>query len=131
MNDQMSALASVLRKCDVVSPIVSILDEAFAFSRMLHGSRSSSGIDAFYRTFVPEIGTTVHAGQVELVKRCMKADRDEEERVGACLFPGLVKVTREVRGQPVDEIQTVVRRAQIICQCALGLSERSSSGGVY
>ena len=139
MNDQMSALASALHRAGekgVLSPIIGILDAAFAFSRMLHGSRSSSGgtVDAFYRAFVPEIGTTLHAGQVELVKRCMKADRGEEERVGACVFPGLVKVTRGVpdpRGQPVEEIQTVVRRAQIICQCALAHGERSSSGGVY
>jgi len=141
MNDQMPALASTLHRGgekNVLPPIISILDAAYAFSRMLHGSRSSSGgtIDAFYRAFVPEIGATLHAGQVELVKRCMRADRGEEERVGACVFPGLVKVSRGVpdpRGQPVEEVQTVVRRAQIICQCALGLGEpqpqsQSSSG---
>jgi hypothetical protein len=142
MNDQMPILSSsLLRGGDkgVLPPIIGILDAAYAFSRMLHGSRSSSGgaVDAFYRAFVPEIGATLHAGQVELVKRCVRADRGEEERVGACVFPGLVKITRGVpdpRGQPVEEIQTVVRRAQIICQCALGHGEpqaRSSSGPMY
>jgi hypothetical protein len=139
MNDHMPALASVLHRSndkDVLPPIINILDAAYAFSRMLHGSRSSSGgtTDAFYRAFVPEIGSALHAGQVELVKRCMKADRGEDERVGACVFPGLVKVSRGVpgpRGQPVDEVQTVVRRAQIICQCALGLSGLSPSGSTY
>ena len=127
MNDHMPALSSVLyRVADkgVPAAIISILDAAYAFSRMLHGSRSSSGgtTDAFYRAFVPEIGAALHAGQVELVKRCVRADRGEDERVGACVFPGLVKVSRGVpgpRGQPAEDVQTVVRRAQIICQCAL------------
>lgn len=134
MNDHMPALASTLHRGgekNILPPIMNILDAAYAFSRMLHGSRSSSGgtADAFYRAFVPEIGTTLHAGQVELVKRCVKADRGEEERVGACVFPGLVKVSRGVpdpRGQPAEDIQTVVRRAQIICQCALGFGESSA-----
>ena len=135
MNDHMPMLSAVLYRVDdkgVPAPIINILDAAYAFSRMLHGSRSSSSgtTDAFYRAFVPEIGTTLHAGQVELVKRCMKADRGEEERVGACVFPGLVKVSRGVpgpRGQPAEDIQTVVRRAQIICQCALVMAPPGSS----
>lgn len=129
MNDHMPALSSALYTGDdkgVPPPILNILDAAYGFSRMLHGSRSSSGgtTDAFYRAFVPEIGTVLHAGQVELVKRCARADRGEDERVGACVFPGLVKVSRGVpgpRGQPTEDVQTVVRRAQIICQCALGM----------
>ena len=142
MNDHMPALSFVLHKVDdkdVPPPILNILDAAYAFSRMLHASPSSSGgtVDAFYRAFVPEIGAPLHAGQVELVKRCMKADRGEEERVGACVFPGLVKVSRGVpgpRGQPVEDIQTVVRRAQIICQCALGVGASNTQppyGGMY
>jgi hypothetical protein len=140
MNDHMPALASLLSGDDkaVAPPIISILDAAYAFSRMLHGSQSSSGgtTDAFYRAFVPEIGTSLYAGQVELVKRCIKADRGEEERVGACVFPGLVKVSRGVpgpSGKPAEDVQTVVRRAQIICQCALSVGSQAHppSGPMY
>ena len=139
MNDHMPELTSALHRGgekNILPPIMNILDAAYAFSRMLHGSKSSSGgtADAFYRAFVPEIGTTLHAGQVELVKRCVKADRGEEERVGACVFPGLVKVSRGVpdpRGQPGEDVQTVVRRAQIICQCALTFGEPSASAPMY
>jgi len=136
MSDHMPALSAVLYRVvddkGVPAHIIGILDAAYAFSRMLHGSRSSSGgtTDAFYRAFVPEIGTPLHAGQVELVKRCVRADRGEEERVGACVFPGLVKVSRGVpgpRGQPAEDVQTVVRRAQIICQCALNVAPQMQS----
>jgi hypothetical protein len=128
MNDQMPALSSLLYSISdktIPMAVINILDAAYGFSRMLHGSRSSSGgtTDAFYRGFVPEIGGTLHAGQVELVKRCIKADHGEEEYVGACVFPGLVKVSRGPPGpggKPAEDVQTVVRRAQIICQCALG-----------
>lgn len=39
--------------------LIAILDGAYNFSRMLHGSRASSGggADAFYKAFVPEIGS--------------------------------------------------------------------------
>ncbi|KAG6865796.1 hypothetical protein C0991_011788 [Blastosporella zonata] len=71
----------------------SILDQAYSFSRMLHGSGSTSG-DGFYRAFVPEIGTTLYPRQIELVKRCLKSERGEIDRVGATIFPGLVKISR-------------------------------------
>ncbi|TFK40196.1 hypothetical protein BDQ12DRAFT_772149 [Crucibulum laeve] len=101
---------------------VSIMDSAYNFSRMLHGSTSSSG-DAFYRAFVPELGSTLYPRQIELVKRCLKSERGEMDRVGATIFPGLVKVTRGPSlpgGEHTDNIQTVVRRAQVICECAMG-----------
>jgi len=97
-----------------------LLEEANAFSRMLHGSNSTSGgtVDAFYRAFVPELGSTLYPRQIELVKRCLLSERGETDRVGATIFPGLVKVTRGP-GQGSENIQTVVRRAQVICECAL------------
>ncbi|KAF7976616.1 hypothetical protein HWV62_2284 [Athelia sp. TMB] len=97
-----------------------LLEEANNFSRMLHGSNSTSGgtVDAFYRAFVPELGSTLYPRQIELVKRCMLSERGETDRVGATIFPGLVKVTRGP-GNGGENIQTVVRRAQVICECAL------------
>ncbi len=71
----------------------SLLDSAYDFSRMLHGSAATSG-DIFYRAFVPEVTSTLHARQIELVKRCIRSERSEPCRVGATLFPGLVKVSR-------------------------------------
>ncbi len=96
---------------------------------MLHGAPSSScgTPDAFYRAFVQDLGATLLPSQVELVKRCLKTERGEADRVGATVFPGLVKVTRG--GQAANgsangsaHTQTVVRRAQVICECALGVS---------
>lgn len=101
-----------------------ILDNAYAFSRMLHGSKSTSGgtTDAFYRAFVPELGSVLHPRQIELIKRCLKSERGEQDRVGACVFPGLVKISRGQAegGKDVEDTQVVVRRAQVLCQCALG-----------
>lgn len=74
---------------------ISILDSAYTFSRMLHSSISTSTSgDAFYRAFVPELGSMLYPRQIELVKRCMKSERGEQDRVGATIFPGLVKVTK-------------------------------------
>ncbi|KAJ7707359.1 hypothetical protein B0H17DRAFT_1032480 [Mycena rosella] len=91
----------------------SVLESAYHFSRMLHGT-SSSG-DAFYRAFVPELGSALYPRQIELVKRCLKNERGEVDRVGCTMFPGLVKVG-------FDNIHTVVRRAQVICECAMNPS---------
>ncbi|KAJ7826321.1 hypothetical protein B0H13DRAFT_2241130 [Mycena leptocephala] len=89
-----------------------VIDSAYHFSRMLHGTAGSG--DAFYRAFVPELGTTLYPLQMELVKRCLKNERGDVDRVGCTMFPGLVKVG-------LDNIhrQTVVRRAQVICECAM------------
>jgi len=100
---------------------ISVMEAAYEFSRMLHGS-SSTG-DAFYRAFVPELGSTLYPRQIELVKRCLRSERGEFDRVGATIFPGLVKVSRGPplpNGQHGDNVQTVVRRAQVICECAMG-----------
>ncbi|KAJ6532668.1 hypothetical protein DFH09DRAFT_933154, partial [Mycena vulgaris] len=91
----------------------SVLDSAYHFSRMLHGTVGSG--DAFYRAFVPELGGALYPRQIELVKRCLKNERGEIDRVGCTLFPGLAKVG-------LGNEQTVVRRAQVICDCAMNPS---------
>lgn len=112
--------------------LVPILEAAYDFSRMLHSAPSSSGgqVDAFYRAFVPDVGSTMNPRQIELVKRCQRTERGEPDRVGATVFPGLVKVTRGVAGQSVEASQTVVRRAQVICECALlGVAQVTQAAG--
>lgn len=101
-----------------------ILASAYTFSRMLHSAPSSS-TDAFYRSFVPELGSILYPRQIELVRRCLKSERGEQDRVGATIFPGLVKVTKgnvAATEQNQETVHTVVRRAQVICECALALS---------
>ena len=104
---------------------VGILEAAYSFSRMLHGANTSSGgssSDAFYRSFVPEIGSPLLPQHIELIRRCLKSERGEVDRVGATVFPGLVKVAKGAvpTGQTYDG-QTVVRRAQVLCECALNI----------
>ncbi|KAJ1307279.1 hypothetical protein OPQ81_001389 [Rhizoctonia solani] len=107
--------------------LMAILNGAYNFSKMLHGSKASSGggTDAFYKAFVPEIGSILYPRQIELVKRCVMNEQGQVDRVGACVFPGLVKVSRGTaipgQGDP-ETTQTVVRRAQVICGCALGFT---------
>jgi len=112
-----------------------VVESANAFSRMLHGSNSSAGgtVDAFYRAFVPELGSTLYPRQIELVKRCLLSEQGDTDRVGATIFPGLVKVTRNSTpggNQGPDNIQTVVRRAQVICECALASVAAANGAGV-
>jgi len=113
ISEHMPSLEQLLS--DDLNALHEILNSAYTFSRMLHGSKSTtSGMgDAFYRAFVPELNVVLVPGQVELVKRCIRSERSEVCRVGACVFPGLVKVT-QVEGQ-----QNVVRKAHIVCECAL------------
>ncbi|KAH9945072.1 uncharacterized protein BXZ73DRAFT_38673 [Epithele typhae] len=104
--------------------VFAVLEAAYEFSRMLHGAPSSSGgtVDAFYRAFVPDVASTMNPRQIELVKRCHRTERGEPDRVGATVFPGLVKVSRappNAGGGAADAVQTVVRRAQVICECAM------------
>ena len=116
--------------------VTRVLEAAYDFSRMLHGSASSAGgtVDAFYRAFVPELASTLYPRQIELVKRCMTSERGEPDRVGATIFPGLVKVSRGPSA-PNDKpdasnvMQTVVRRAQVICDCALHMGGTGGLGG--
>lgn len=116
---------------NVVPPaLVSILDAAFSFSRMLHSSKTGIGgkADAFYKAFVPDLGTPLDPRQVELVKRCLRAERGEMDQVGSCIFPGIVKITG---GSNEPTTQTVMKRALVMCECALGLSDHfmAAAGG--
>ncbi|KAH7930163.1 hypothetical protein BV22DRAFT_78419 [Leucogyrophana mollusca] len=131
--DQLPTLVPLLAKSGSMTefPGISVLDSAYSFSRMLHGASSTSGgsIDAFYRSFVPEIGSTLYPRQIELVRRCLKSERGDVDRVGATIFPGLVKVTRTpTAGRSQDNVQTVVRRAQVICECALASAGNVAPG---
>jgi len=124
LNEHLPALMKTLSGNLPTAGGVSILDSAYAFSRMLHGAAASSAstADAFYRAFVPELGSALYPRQIELVKRCLKSERGEVDTVGATIFPGLVKISRgpEGAGGDSEPVQNVVRRAQVICQCAMG-----------
>ncbi|KAN0140365.1 hypothetical protein V8E53_001574 [Lactarius tabidus] len=89
-----------------------VLKDAFKFSCMLRGTGPDS--DALYRSFVLKLGSALHLGLVELVKPCPRSNRGEVDRVGATIFPGLFEV---LPTPPM--VQTVVRRAQVICECEL------------
>lgn len=120
-NDQMPSLVKILGAS--MKGAISIFDSAYNFSRMLHGANASgASTDAFYRSFVPEIGSALLPRQIELIRRCLKSEQGEVDRVGATIFPGLVKVAKgSTTGgeQNQDNMQTIVRRAQVICECAL------------
>ena len=109
--------------------VTEVFGAAYDFSRMLHGSASSAGgtVDAFYRAFVPELASTLYPRQIELVKRCLTSEKGEPDRVGATIFPGLVRVSKgpatpNHKPDAKNVVQTVVRRAQVVCECALLLS---------
>ena len=92
LQDQAPVLLAVLGGRLPATGGTSLLDSAYAFSRILHGSAAASG-DIFYRAFVPDVESMLHPQHIELVKRCIKTERSEVCRVGATLFPGVVKVT--------------------------------------
>ncbi|KAG8984953.1 hypothetical protein FRB90_005039, partial [Tulasnella sp. 427] len=138
LQDHMPALSALLHPDNVPSAgVLGIMDAAYSFSRMLHGSRTSSGgsTDAFYRAYVPELGSVLYPRQIELVKRCLKSESGDVDRVGSCIFFGLVKINRPPPGaeDQTELTQTVVRRAQTICECALGMvgaaSAAAAAGG--
>lgn len=113
--EQTPELMKLLNGAIPVSGGSSILESAYEFSRMLHGSSANSG-DAFYRAFVPELGSTLHPRQIELVKRCLRSERGDIDRVGATIFPGLVKVTRApgLPGNQGESAETVQVRAFVV-----------------
>lgn len=102
LQEQVPELLKALNGKIPASGGMSILESAYAFSRMLHGSGASQS-DAFYRAFVPEIGSALYPRQIELVKRCLKSERGEVDRVGATIFPGLVKVSRAATAPSMEE----------------------------
>ncbi|KAF8311063.1 hypothetical protein DL93DRAFT_2083739 [Clavulina sp. PMI_390] len=116
--------------------LAAILNSAYDFSRMLHASKTASGgqsggADAFYKSFVPELGSVLYPKQIELLKRCRKHESGEIDKVGACVFPGLVKVARGIEGAQTNETgQMVVRRAQVVCECALLGFDPAAANGV-
>lgn len=90
---------------------------------------------------MPELGSALDPSKLELIKKCYRTERGEPERVGACLFPGLVKesavdtgpmemgqlvgqlsLNGEARGAAAarpkgrETRPVVVRRAQVICE---------------
>ncbi|KAH8921345.1 hypothetical protein BT69DRAFT_1298721 [Atractiella rhizophila] len=125
-----------------------LLTSAYTFSRMLHASGRTGAAAAegssFFKAFVPEVGSVLEPGPIELVKRCARAERGEMERVGCCVFPGLVKVQAiDVDGAEGEQggitavnlaaagaqkkkkripRQLVVKRALVFCSCAMELS---------
>ena len=91
-----------------------VLEDVFKSSCMVRGVSAGAGPDAdpLYRSFVPELASPLYPGLIELVRRCHCSERGEADRVGATIFLGFVKVL------PTPPImQTVVRRALVICEC--------------
>ncbi|KAJ7842837.1 hypothetical protein B0H14DRAFT_3690839 [Mycena olivaceomarginata] len=70
----------------------SVLDSAYHISRMLHAPAGAASGEAFYRAFVPELGSALFPQQIELVKRCLKNARGEMHRVACTMLPGLVNL---------------------------------------
>jgi hypothetical protein len=99
--------------------LAEVIGTAYDFSRMLHGAAGSAG-DAFYRAFVPELQSVLDPLQIELVKRCTRCEVGQQEFVGSTVFLGLVKVmsAQQLAGKTVNT-QTIMRRAMVICECAL------------
>ncbi|BGP03184.1 hypothetical protein RTBOTA2_005979 [Rhodotorula toruloides] len=141
--EHMPHVFSLINPSPTIAPeLEAVLDASYVYSRMLHKSYSPGGAlegSGFYRSFVCQVGSPLDPTQLELIKKCYRTERGEPERVGACLFPGLVKETaidttplpslsiRHGPGaqngrQPLKKRETrtlVVRRAQVICECAL------------
>lgn len=158
--EHMPSLFNLINPAPTLSPALSdVLEASYTFSRMLHASKSPVGGaggegSGFYRAFCPVIGSQLDPTQLgasptslkpprsdltslhlaELIKKCYRCERGEPERVGACLFPGLVKESaidttplppqtslRANGGAPPpkkkrETRRVVVRRAQVICE---------------
>ncbi|KAK4051513.1 hypothetical protein OIO90_004727 [Microbotryomycetes sp. JL221] len=153
--EHMPSLFSVINPTETLSPALSeVLEASYTFSRMLHASNSQMGggtieSGGFYRAYTPTIGSQLDPTQLELIKKCYRCERGEPERVGACLFPGLVKesaldntplpqsaaqasmlrvgpggmgvgaASQQILKRKRETRRVVVRRAQVICECAL------------
>ena len=98
-----------------------VLEDAFKFSCMLRGVNADA--DALYRSFVPKLGGTLNPGLMELVKPCRHSERGDVDHVGVTIFPGLIEILPTL---PI--VQTVVLRAQVICECGLlAISDAAST----
>ena len=113
---ELPSLAAILQDYDPLGTR-KVLEDAYKLSRMLHGAPDPAGRGVFYRSFVPEIGSTLNPRLVELSMPCRLADRGGVDHVGVTLFLGLVEVSRDLPGPEVTK--KVLRRAHIICKCAL------------
>ncbi|KAG5220729.1 Pentafunctional AROM polypeptide [Salix suchowensis] len=104
LTEQLPNLMEILKGENPVSGGQSILDKAYDFSRMLHGSSSS-------------------------------AARKRRARFCWCYHipgPGESVETPPGQGEKATNMQTVVRRAQVICQCAImGAPVRHPMNGEY
>ncbi|GAA5914407.1 uncharacterized protein JCM6883_003178 [Sporobolomyces salmoneus] len=141
-HEHMKTVFSLINPSPTIRPeLEAVLDASYVYSRMLHKSYSPGGAlegSGFYRSFVCQVGSPLDPTQLELIKKCYRTERGEPERVGACLFPGLVKETAidttplpqtSIRHGPGAQSRVptkkretrtlVVRRAQVICECAL------------
>ncbi|BGO95236.1 hypothetical protein NBRC10512_002974 [Rhodotorula toruloides] len=151
--EHMPHVFSLINPSPTIAPeLEAVLDASYVYSRMLHKSYSPGGAlegSGFYRSFVCQVGSPLDPTQLELIKKCYRTERGEPERVGACLFPGLVKETaidttplpslsiRHGPGaqngrQPLKKRETrtlVVRRAQVICECALAAAHGVGGAG--
>ena len=86
LGEHMPTLLPVLSaKGELPAMTGTILDTAYEFSRMLHSSGTGTS-DAFYKAFVPELGSTLYPRQIELVKRCMKSERGESDQGASFAF---------------------------------------------
>jgi hypothetical protein len=59
---------------------------------MLHLA-AGPATDVFYRSFIPELESTLYPRQVEFAKRCRRSERGGVDCIGATIFPRLVKVS--------------------------------------
>ncbi|KDQ61354.1 hypothetical protein JAAARDRAFT_30775 [Jaapia argillacea MUCL 33604] len=99
-----------------VSSLLPVLKAGYEFSRMLHGSISSG--DAWYRSYIPELSSDLNHNTMVSIKRC---SREVSDQVGATVFLGLARTNRELiapAGNVVDR-HYVLRRARVVCTCAL------------
>ena len=107
-----------------------VLEDAYRFSRMLHAAAGPARRVLLLVHKLPELGSTLYPREVELAKRCRRSERGEAGCIGATIFPGLVKVSRNLLGPGVasgDTANTAVCIAQVICECALQATSYSGS----
>jgi hypothetical protein len=71
-DEQLSILAALFKdQLDHPLGTLTVLEDAFRVSRMLHGAPAAAGpaADAFYRSFIPSLGSTLYPRQAPLRAR--------------------------------------------------------------